>query len=144
MEAQLALAAGDVPVGAVIVNKSGIIISRAHNTKEQIKDPTAHAEALAIRDACRVLGDWRLTDCTLYVTKEPCIMCAGAILNARISALVYGCGDAKAGAVNSLYHLLGDFRLNHRVQVTTGILEEKCTIILKDFFTALRRGCRAV
>ncbi|MBF0467101.1 MAG: nucleoside deaminase [Nitrospirae bacterium] len=143
-EATLALAFGDVPVGAVIVDRDGTIISRAHNTKEQLRDPTAHAETLAIRDACRITGDWRLTGLTLYVTKEPCIMCAGAILNARLSHLVYGATDTKAGAVNSIYNLLNDARLNHRVAVTSGILQGECTIILKEFFESLRRGCRAV
>ncbi|QWR76918.1 tRNA adenosine(34) deaminase TadA [Candidatus Magnetomonas plexicatena] len=143
-EASLALESGDVPVGAVIVSSNGTIISRAHNIKEQLGDPTAHAETLAIREACRITGDWRLKGLTLYVTKEPCVMCAGAILNSRISRLVYGSVDTKAGAVNSLYNLLNDVRLNHRVIVTSGILQRECTILLKEFFELLRRGCRAV
>lgn len=136
-EASLAFYNGEVPVGAVIVSE-GIILSRAHNTREVSKDPTGHAELLAIRNSA-VKGDsWRLGKTTLYVTKEPCIMCAGAIVNARISRLVYGCKDEKGGAVDSLFHLLSDKRLNHQVNIASGILEAECAEILRRFFQVRR------
>lgn len=131
-EAEKAYEKGEIPVGALIV-VNGEIISKAHNIKETTFDPTAHAEILAIREAARILGAWRLTDATLYVTKEPCIMCSGAIVNSRIKRLVYGCNDPKGGAVVSLYNILNDKRLNHQVEITNGILEEECRVILKDF-----------
>ncbi len=129
----------EVPVGAVIVYE-GEIISRAHNLRETANDSTAHAEILAIRQACRALGNWRLEKATLYVTLEPCLMCAGAILSARIPQLVYGACDPKAGAVVSLYQVLDDRRLNHRVEVTSGVLEEQCSDILSSFFRNLRNN----
>lgn len=131
-EAEKAYEKGEIPVGALIV-VNGEIISKAHNIKETTFDPTAHAEILAIREAARILGAWRLTDATLYVTKEPCIMCSGAIVNSRIKRLVYGCNDPKGGAVVSLYNILNDKRLNHQVEITNGILEEECRVILKRF-----------
>ncbi|ACI20668.1 MULTISPECIES: tRNA adenosine(34) deaminase TadA [Thermodesulfovibrio] len=136
-EAEKAYEKGEIPVGALIV-VNGEIISKAHNIKETTFDPTAHAEILAIREAARILGAWRLTDATLYVTKEPCIMCSGAIVNSRIKRLVYGCNDPKGGAVVSLYNILNDKRLNHQVEITNGILEEECRVILKRFFKELR------
>ncbi|GLI53220.1 tRNA-specific adenosine deaminase [Thermodesulfovibrio yellowstonii] len=136
-EAEKAYEKGEIPVGALIV-VNGEIISKAHNIKETTFDPTAHAEILAIREAARILGAWRLTDATLYVTKEPCIMCSGAIVNSRIKRLVYGCNDPKGGAVVSLYNILNDKRLNHQVEITNGILEEECRAILKRFFKELR------
>ena len=135
--AQNAYDAQETPVGAVIVYQ-GEIVSRAHNLRESTKDSTAHAEILAIREACRVLGRWRLEKATLYVTLEPCLMCAGAILSARIPQLVYGADDLKAGAVASLYQVLDDRRLNHRVKVTSGVLKEECGAILISFFQNLR------
>ena len=137
-EAEQALAEDEVPVGAVIVQGSRVIAS-AHNQREQRKDPTAHAEMIAITQAAESLGDWRLEGCTLYVTLEPCIMCSGAILQARVPVVVYGATDPKAGAVNTLYHLLADTRLNHRCQVIPGIQAAPCGEILTRFFQAQRR-----
>lgn len=137
-EAEQALAEDEVPVGAVIV-QGGRVIASAHNQREQLKDPTAHAEMIAITQAAESLGDWRLEGCTLYATLEPCIMCSGAILQARVPVVVYGATDPKAGAVNTLYHLLGDSRLNHRCQVIPGIQAAPCGEILTRFFQAQRR-----
>lgn len=136
-EAEKAYRKGEIPVGAVIVVDCNII-ARAHNQKETTFDPTSHAEILAIREAARIIGAWRLINATLYVTKEPCIMCSGAIVNARIKRLVYGCDDPKGGAVVSLYKILQDDRLNHQVEITRGVLEEECREILKRFFQELR------
>lgn len=138
-EAEKAYKKGEIPVGAVIV-VDGNIIARAHNQKEITFDPTAHAEVLAIREASKILGAWRLTEASLYVTKEPCIMCSGAIVNARIKRVVYGCDDPKAGGAVSLYRILQDRRLNHRVELKTGVLEEECRKILQDFFKELRKS----
>lgn len=137
-EAQQALAEEEVPVGAVIVRGSRVIAS-AHNQRETLKDPTAHAEMIAITQAAESLGDWRLEGCTLYVTLEPCIMCSGAILQARVPIVVYGATDPKAGAVNTLFHLLNDNRLNHRSQVVPGVLAQPCGEILTRFFQAQRK-----
>jgi len=136
-EAQCAFDKGEVPVGAVLV-KSGSVIAKGHNNREASKDPTAHAEIIVMRAGVNEYTSWRLTDAVLYVTKEPCIMCAGAMLNARLGRLVYGCNDEKGGAVDSLYHLLSDKRLNHQVEVTSGVLEEECTEILQRFFQSRR------
>ena len=136
-EAGIAFSEGEVPVGAVLVSE-GNIISKAHNTRETSKDPTAHAEMLAIRKGVEKSDSWRLSDVTLYVTKEPCIMCAGAMVNARIRRLVYGCKDEKGGAVDSLYNLLSDKRLNHQVEVVRGVLEDECAAILWRFFKERR------
>jgi tRNA(adenine34) deaminase len=136
-EAENAFAKGEVPVGAVLV-VDDMIVARAHNERESRLDPTAHAEILVMRDACEKRGSWRLEDATLYVTKEPCVMCAGAMINARLGRLVFGCGDRKGGAVTSLYRLLGDERLNHRVQVCPGILDEESASLLRSFFSGLR------
>jgi len=138
-EAGLAFQMGEVPVGAVVV-KDGKIISSSHNLREISKDPSAHAEILALRDATKKSDSWRLTESTLYVTKEPCIMCAGALVNARITRLVYGCRDEKAGGVDSLYRILNDRRLNHQVVVVSGILEDECAEILRIFFKDRREG----
>lgn len=137
-QAQAALAADEVPVGAVIV-RGGQVIAAAHNGREQLRDPTAHAEMVAITQAAAALDSWRLEGCTLYVTLEPCPMCAGAILQARIETVVYGADDPKAGAAKSLYELLTDARLNHRAEVIGGVMAEPCGQILTDFFAAKRR-----
>ncbi|WP_173636698.1 tRNA adenosine(34) deaminase TadA [Thermodesulfovibrio aggregans] len=136
-EAQKAYELGEVPVGAVIV-VDGEIIARAYNIKETTNDPTAHAEIVAIRQAANALGAWRLTDATLYITKEPCVMCCGAIINARIKRVVYGCNDSKGGGALSLYRILQDPRLNHQVEIKHGILEKECREILQRFFRELR------
>ncbi len=136
-EARSALDHGDVPVGAVVV-RHGEVIARRHNEREITNDPTAHAEVLAIRDAAAVLGSWRLDECTLYVTLEPCVMCAGALLNARIGRLVYGAADLKAGATASLYNVCADPRLNHNPPVTHGVLAEPAGELLANFFAAKR------
>lgn len=137
LEAELAYKEREIPVGAIIVI-DGRVVARAHNKKESLKDPTAHAEILAIRDASTLLNTWRLDNATLYVTKEPCPMCAGAIINARIKSVVYGCTDPKSGAVESLYKMLSDDRLNHQVKVLSGVLKEDCELILKTFFEEIR------
>ncbi len=141
-EAELAYKEREIPVGAIIVI-DGRVIARAHNKKESLNDPTAHAEILAIRDASTLLNTWRLENATLYVTKEPCPMCAGAIINARIRSVVYGCADPKNGAVESLYKMLSDDRLNHQVKVFSGILKEDCELILKTFFEEIRSSKRS-
>jgi tRNA(adenine34) deaminase len=128
----------DVPIGAVIV-RDGEIIAARHNERELTGDPTAHAEVLALRDAALAVGHWRLLDCTLYVTLEPCVMCAGALVNSRIGRVVYGATDPKAGAMESLYRVCADERLNHRPPVTAGVLGDECGALLKAFFAARRR-----
>lgn len=136
-EARAALAHDDVPVGAVVV-RDGEIIARRHNERELTGDPTAHAEVLALRDAAAQVGHWRLDECTLVVTLEPCVMCAGALVNARVARVVWGCDDPKAGACATLFTIGQDTRLNHRFQSTRGVLEEECAERLKRFFAALR------
>lgn len=139
-QAQSALALDEVPIGCIIVHDpTARIIARAHNRRQIDYDPTAHAEIIAIRQAADALGDWRLTDCTLVVTLEPCPMCAGAIVNARIPRLIYGCADPKAGAVRTLYRLCEDDRLNHCVMVREGIMPEECAELLRDFFRGQRK-----
>lgn len=138
-EAELAFAEEEVPVGAVILYQ-GRIIARTHNQREQLRDPTAHAEMAAITQAAAARQSWRLDDCALYVTMEPCPMCAGAIVQARIPLVVYGAADPKAGAVHSLYHLLDDVRLNHRCQVVAGVLAEPCGQIVSRFFQKQRQA----
>lgn len=137
-EARRAAAEDEVPIGAVVV-KDGRVIAAAHNQREQLRDPTAHAEVIAITQAAAALGDWRLEGCTLVVTLEPCPMCAGAIVQARLPRVVYGAADPKAGAVESLYQLLSDGRLNHRAAVVGGVLAEECGRLLTDFFESKRR-----
>ena len=136
--ARRAYDAEEVPIGAVVV-REGRIIARSWNQVEMLKDATAHAEMLAITQAEAEVEDWRLTDCDLYVTKEPCPMCAGAILQARIPQLVYGTADPKAGAVDTLYHLLSDGQLNHEVEVTSGVLAATCSELLTRFFSKQRQ-----
>ena len=137
-EARAAAEHGDVPIGAVVV-RDGKVIAARHNERELTGDPTAHAEVLALRDASSVVGHWRLLDCTLYVTLEPCLMCSGALVNSRIGRVVYGAVDPKAGAVESLYRVCADERLNHRPPVEGGVLAEECGRLLKEFFAARRR-----
>jgi len=138
-EARLAEAEGDVPIGCVIVHRpTGQIIGRGRNRRVIDSDPTAHAEVIAMRQAGQSLGSWRLIDCVLVVTLEPCPMCAGAIVNARIPELIYGCTDPKAGAVHTLFQLCQDPRLNHRVAVQSGMLAEECSELLRDFFRKQR------
>jgi tRNA(adenine34) deaminase len=136
-EAEAAFSKGEVPVGAVLV-KEGKVLGSAHNLRECLRDPSAHAEILAMRSGAKIGDGWRLTDATLYVTKEPCIMCAGAMVNARLGRLVYGCRDTKAGGVDSVYGILADKRLNHQVEVVSGLLEEECASLLKRFFRERR------
>jgi tRNA(adenine34) deaminase len=136
-EAEAAFDADEVPVGAIVV-QDDTVIARTHNRRESSNDPTGHAELLALRFASQKLQRWRLSDSTLYVTKEPCIMCAGAMVNARLGRLVYGCRDEKGGAVDSLYKLLSDHRLNHQVEVVSGVLGDECAEILKKFFQERR------
>ena len=136
-EAQLAAQQGEVPVGAVIV-KDGQVIAKAHNMREQWLDATAHAEVIAIREACAKLQNWRLSGCTLYVTVEPCPMCAGAIYNSRIDTVIFGCRDSRAGAVESLFNVLSHPMLNHQPQVIGGILEDRCAAVVKSFFADRR------
>ncbi len=137
-EADRASSHGDVPIGAVVVTAEGEVLSRQHNRRELDADPTAHAEILALRDAARQRGHWRLHDCTLFVTLEPCAMCAGALVNARLGRLVYGAHDPKAGAIESLYRLGGDERLNHRFEHTPLVLAEESRERLQAFFRELR------
>jgi tRNA(adenine34) deaminase len=136
-EAGKAYREGEVPVGAVLV-KDGKMIRKAHNLRESLKDPSAHAEILVLRASAQDSDNWRLSGATLYVTKEPCVMCAGAIVHSRIARLVYGCKDPKAGGVESLYNILSDDRLNHRVEVVSGLLEEDCASLLRKFFRERR------
>ena len=136
-EAQRAFEAGEVPVGAVVVH-GGQVIGRGHNQREALHDPTAHAEVLAITAAANHLGDWRLTGCTLYVTKEPCAMCAGALVNSRLDRLVFGAWDEQAGCCGSLYQLCRDPRFNHQVEVTGGVLQAECQALLQEFFVSRR------
>jgi tRNA(adenine34) deaminase len=136
-EAKLAQTRGEVPVGAVIVH-GGKIIGRGHNERELSQDPTTHAEMTAIREAANALGSWRLLDTTLYVTLEPCPMCAGALINARVPRVVWGCDDPKAGATQTLYAIGSDPRLNHRFESVPGVLADECSALLSGFFTAIR------
>ena len=139
VQARLAEQIGEVPIGCVIVHDpTGEIIATGHNLRQTQHDPTAHAEIIALRAAGQQRRHWRLIDCTLYVTLEPCPMCAGAIVNARLPRLVYGCDDPKAGAVRTLFTLCEDQRLNHRVQVTAGVMAAECAALLTDFFKAQR------
>jgi tRNA(adenine34) deaminase len=129
---------GDVPVGAVVLSPGGAVIGQAYNRREALGDPTAHAEVLALRDAAYRLGEWRLSGCTLVVTLEPCTMCAGALGLARVDRVVYGATDPKAGAVESLWDVVRDRRLNHRPEVVSGILAAECAAVLREFFDAHR------
>ncbi len=137
-EARLAMARGEAPIGAVLVDDEGGVLARAHNRREGDHDATAHAEILAIREAGRRLGHWRLTGCTLYVTLEPCPMCAGALVMGRLARVVYGVPDARAGAVESIFNVPGHPSLNHRVAVTAGVMEDECRALLQAFFRCRR------
>ncbi len=137
-QAKLAIGHADVPVGAIVVWRGQVIAAR-HNERELTGDPTAHAEVLAIRDAAAAIGNWRLDECTMYVTLEPCPMCAGALVNARIPRVVFGASDPKAGAGGSLMNILADARLNHRCEVTGGILDVESATLLRAFFAVRRR-----
>ncbi len=137
-EAAAAAALGDVPIGAVVV-RDGQLIARGQNRRERDRDPTAHAEMIALRQAARHLGGWRLPGCTLYVTLEPCAMCAGALMQARVARLVFGASDPKAGAVGSVIDLLEDTRAMHTVEVARGVCEAECSELLRTFFAALRQ-----
>jgi len=132
-QAKIAEENGDVPIGAVIVHK-GQVIAKAYNQREQLQDPTAHAEIIALTQAAAALENWHLNGCTMYVTLEPCPMCAGALVLARIDRLVFGCADPKAGACGSLYNIVQDERLNHRIEVTSGVLADECSQLLQKFF----------
>jgi len=136
-QARIAEENGDVPIGAVIVFESQII-GKAYNQREQLNDPTAHAEIIALTQAAAAKESWRLNGCTIYVTLEPCPMCAGALVLARMDRLVYGCDDPKAGACGSLYNIVQDERLNHRLEVTSGVMEEQCRRQLQEFFARRR------
>lgn len=137
-EAEAAGQGNDVPVGAVVLDASGAIIGRGHNVREATGDPTGHAELVALREAAAVRGEWRLDGCTLVVTLEPCTMCAGAIVLARVARLVFGADDPKAGAVGSLWDVVRDRRLNHRPEVVAGVLAADCADLLHDFFRSRR------
>ncbi|HET6753552.1 MAG TPA: tRNA adenosine(34) deaminase TadA [Jiangellaceae bacterium] len=137
-EAQAAQVTGDVPIGAVVVGPAGAVIGRGRNAREAEGDPTAHAEILALRAASAAAGSWRLEGCTLVVTLEPCAMCAGAAVLARVARLVYGTADPKGGAVGSLWDLVRDRRLNHRPEVVSGVLADECAALLREFFDAQR------
>ena len=136
-QAQKAYAAGEAPIGAVVV-RAGRIIARAYNQMELLKDATAHAEMLALTQAEAAVGDWRLTDCHLYVTKEPCPMCAGALVHVRMQRVIFGCADARAGAAGSVINLLQLPSLNHQCDITSGVLQNECSAILQDFFRKRR------
>ncbi len=137
-EAEAAANEGEVPVGCVVVSRERGVIGTGHNQREMLKDPTAHAEMIAITQAAQTLGSWRLENCILYVTLEPCPMCAGAIVLARLPMVVYGTADPKAGACDTLYRITADVRLNHRAQVVSGVLADRCANILSSFFAARR------
>ena len=137
-EARQAASLGEVPVGAVVV-RADKVVGRGHNRRQSDGDPVAHAEILAIRQAAEAVGDWRLTDCILYATLEPCAMCAGALVNSRVERLVFGSRDPKAGFCGSLGNLVADARLNHRLEVVEGVLAEECSEVIRDFFGKLRR-----
>jgi tRNA(adenine34) deaminase len=137
-EARAGLAAGEVPVGAVVV-VGGVIVGQAHNAPIGLVDPSAHAEVLALREAARKIGNYRLPDATLFATLEPCAMCCGAVIQARLARVVYGAPDPRAGAIESVYRLLDDPRLNHRVEAQGGVLADECTALLREFFETKRR-----
>jgi|APThiThiocy_cv2_1041547.scaffolds.fasta_scaffold00900_14 tRNA(adenine34) deaminase len=137
-EATVAPASGDVPIGAIVVDATGEVIGRGHNMREALSDPTAHAEILALRAAAALLGTWNLSGCTLAVTVEPCTMCAGAAVAARLDAVVFGCWEPKTGAAGSLWDVLRDRRLTHRVEVRPGVLADRCAALLAEFFAARR------
>ena len=137
-EARAALATGDVPIGAVVVSAAGEVVGTGRNVREAVGDPTGHAEVVALRDAARHVGEWRLTGCTLVVTLEPCTMCAGAAVLSRVDRVVFGAYDDKAGAVGSLWDVVRDRRLNHRPEVVSGVLAQESTALLEGFFASQR------
>jgi tRNA(adenine34) deaminase len=137
-QAEAAALAGDVPVGAVVVDALGVLVAGGRNRRELAQDPTAHAEVDALRRSAESLGHWRLEGATVYVTLEPCPMCAGALVNARVARVVYGCADPKAGAIDTLFTIGRDLRLNHRFDVTSGVLADECASQLRAFFARLR------
>jgi tRNA(adenine34) deaminase len=137
-QADRAAEKGEVPVGCVLVGADGALLAAGHNLRETLEDPTAHAEIVAMREAARSLGTWRLEGTTLYVTLEPCVMCAGALVNARVPRVVWGCDDPKAGACHTLFNIGQDARLNHRFEMTRGVREAECADRLKQFFARLR------
>jgi tRNA(adenine34) deaminase len=139
-EARRSLESGDVPIGAVVLDAAGEVIGQGHNVRERDRDPTGHAELVAVRRAAEAVGGWRLSGCTLVVTLEPCTMCAGAIVLSRLDRLVFGAFDPKAGAVGSLWDVVRDRRLNHRPEVVSGVLADECTALLDDFFAHQRLG----
>ena len=139
LQAEKAFAAEEVPVGAIVVH-NGKVIGRGHNQKEQFNDPTAHAEMIAITAAANTLGDWRLNDCYLYVTKEPCPMCSGAIINARIKMIIFGCYDEETGCCGSLYQLCGDPRFKTKIAVKGGVLENDSLSLIQEFFKVRRKN----
>ncbi|MFE3997763.1 nucleoside deaminase [Nocardioides sp. YIM B13467] len=139
-EGRAALATGDVPIGAVVVDPSGVVIGRGRNVREAEADPTGHAEVVALREAAKARGEWRLEGCTLVVTLEPCTMCAGAAVLARVERIVFGAYDDKAGAVGSLWDVVRDRRLNHRPEVVAGLMAEEQRALLEDFFGSQRSG----
>ena len=141
-EAEAAAREAEVPIGAVIVSFQKGIIGTAHNQREQLVDPTAHAEMIAITQAAQALASWRLEDCAIYVTLEPCPMCAGAIVQARLPFVIYGASDPKAGACHTLYQITSDDRLNHRSRVVGGVLADRCAAVLSDFFVKRRRQAK--
>ncbi|MBK8254627.1 MAG: nucleoside deaminase [Polyangiaceae bacterium] len=140
IEAEEAARVGDVPVGAILLDANGTVVARGRNRREAERDPTAHAEIDVIRGAARLRDDWHLNGCTLFVTLEPCPMCAGAAVNARIARVVFGCTDPKAGAVTTLFQIGTDPRLNHRFSVVGGILADECAALLKSFFAERRKA----
>lgn len=137
-EAVAAPDTGDVPIGAVVIDAAGAVIGRGRNAREALRDPTAHAEILALRTAAEAIGSWNLTGCAMAVTVEPCTMCAGAVVAARLDALVFGCWEPKTGAAGSLWDVLRDRRLTHRVEVRPGVLADECARLLADFFAPRR------
>lgn len=141
-EAQAAFDAGEVPIGAVLVDRAGAVVSRAHNMRETWCDGTAHAEIIALQEAARKLGRWRLAGLTLYVTIEPCPMCAGALVMSRVDRVVYGAADVKAGACESLFNIVSHPALNHQLEMRAGVMEDECRAIMKRFFRERRRAQR--
>lgn len=142
-EARQAAELGEIPIGAVLVDESGQVVAAAHNMRETWQDGTAHAEVIVIQDACKKLGRWRLSGCTLYVTVEPCPMCSGAIVNSRVDRVVYGCPDVKAGGAESIFNIITNPNLNHCANVTSGVCEEECAQVMKDFFKRRRMENKA-
>lgn len=142
-EARQAAELGEIPIGAVLVDELGQVIAAAHNMRETWQDGTAHAEVIAIQAACKKLGRWRLSGCTLYVTVEPCPMCSGAIVNSRVDRVVYGCPDVKAGGAESIFNIITNPNLNHCANVTSGVCEEECAQVMKDFFKRRRMENKA-